>query len=190
MKKEIRISGFGGQGVIKCAYIIGKAACIYDTKFATMTQSFGPEARGSSCSAQLVIEEDRVQYPYLQSTEILVSMSQDAYKKFEPELNSDGLLLVDEDLVKPDPARENIRLYSVPALRFSEELGNKIVVNIVMFGFFVAMTDELLDYDAAVKAIETSVPKATIELNLTAFNRGYEYGKELLANEGGETNSD
>jgi 2-oxoglutarate ferredoxin oxidoreductase subunit gamma len=180
VKREIRISGFGGQGVIKCAYIIGKAASIFDTKFATMTQSFGPEARGSACSAQLVIEDDTVQYPYIQSTEILVSMSQDAYKKFEPELNSDGLLLVDEDLVKPDPPRDKIRMYSVPALRFSEELGNKIVVNIVMFGFFVAMTDNLLGYDAAVKAIETSVPKATLELNMKAFNRGYEYGKDLL----------
>ena len=184
MKKQIRISGFGGQGVIKCAYIIGKAASIFDNKFATMTQSFGPEARGSACSAQLVIEDDHVEYPYLQDMEILVSMSQDAYKKFEPELNENGLALIDEDLVHPDPPRGNIRMYSIPALRIAEELGNKIAVNIVMFGFFVAMTDGLLDYDAAIKAVETSVPQRTIELNQNAFKRGYDYGKELLAKEG------
>lgn len=184
MKREIRISGFGGQGVIKCAYIIGKAASIFDTKFATMTQSFGPEARGSSCSAQLVIDDDHIEYPYLQNNQILVSMSQDAYTKFETELDNDGLILIDESLVHPSPPRGNIRQYAIPAMKFAEEIGNKIVLNIIMFGFFVAMTDELLDYDSAVKAVETSVPSSTIDMNMKAFNKGFEYGKSLLEKEG------
>jgi 2-oxoglutarate ferredoxin oxidoreductase subunit gamma len=184
MRNEIRISGFGGQGVIKCAYIIGMAASIYDTKNATMTQSFGPEARGSACSAQLIIDDEKVEYPYLQDMQILVSMSQDAYKKFEPDLKGSGLVLIDESLVHPDPPRKGIKMYSVPALKFSEEIGNKIVINIVMLGFFVAMTGGIVDYEAAKKAVEASVPSQTIEVNLKAFNRGYDYGKELLAKEG------
>ncbi len=50
---EIRIAGFGGQGVILSAIVIGKAASVFEGGFATMTQSFGPEARGGACSAQL-----------------------------------------------------------------------------------------------------------------------------------------
>lgn len=184
MKKEIRITGFGGQGVIKCAYIIGKAASIFDSKYATMTQSFGPEARGSSCSAQLIIDDDHVEYPYLHKTEILVSMSQDAYTRFETGVVDDGLILIDETLVHPTPPREKIRQYSIPAMKFAEEIGNKIVLNIIMFGFFVAMTDGLLDYDAAVKAVETSVPASTVEMNMSAFNKGFEYGNSLLEKEG------
>jgi len=73
---EIRFSGFGGQGIIRCGLIAGKALSLFDNKQATMTQSFGPEARGSACSSQLVVSDDRVLYPYISAPEILVSMSQ------------------------------------------------------------------------------------------------------------------
>jgi 2-oxoglutarate ferredoxin oxidoreductase subunit gamma len=175
---EIRISGFGGQGVIRMGYIIGKAASIFDNKFATLTQSFGPEARGSSCSAQVVVSEDRVLYPYVTIPHILVAMSQEGYSRFESNLSENGILLIDEDLVKPDPARTKIKMYSIPATRISEEMGNKIIANIVMFGFFAAVTG-LVTEDAARKAVSSSVPKRLVDLNLKAFERGYEYGKEL-----------
>ena len=54
---EIRIAGFGGQGVILSAMVIGKAGCIYEDGFSTMTQSFGPEARGGACSAQVILSD-------------------------------------------------------------------------------------------------------------------------------------
>jgi len=188
VKKEIRISGFGGQGVIKCAFIIGKAASIYDTKFATMTQSFGPEARGSSCSAQVVIDDENILYPYLQNTEILVSMSQDAYRKYSTEIGKDGLILIDEDLVKPETVPVGARIFKIPATRFAEELGEKIVLNIIMFGFFVAMTGNILKFEAAKKAVETSVPASSLDLNMKAFLKGYEYGRELMAKESSAKN--
>lgn len=71
---EIRIAGFGGQGVILSAIVIGKAASIVDGNHATMTQNFGPEARGGACSAQLVLSDQPVLYPYLTKPDILVVM--------------------------------------------------------------------------------------------------------------------
>ena len=62
---EIRFSGFGGQGIIRLGLISGKALALYGNKFATMTQSFGPEARGSACSSQLIVSDDRILYPYI-----------------------------------------------------------------------------------------------------------------------------
>lgn len=176
---EIRISGFGGQGVIRLGLIIGKAASLFDDKFATLTQSFGPEARGSSCSAQVVVSEDQVLYPYVTIPNILVAISQEAYSKFESNLREDGILLIDEDLVKPNPPRANIKMYSIPSTRIAEEMGNKIIANIVMLGFFTAVT-QIVSADSIRKAIPGSVPSRFVDLNLRAFEKGYEYGKELL----------
>jgi len=178
-KTEIRVTGFGGQGVILCGYLIGKSASIHDSKEATLNQSFGPEARGSACSAQVIVSDDKILYPYLTRPDILISMSQEAYTKFEPELKDDGLLLVDEDLVKDAKARDKIKMYKVPATRIAEELGRKIVLNIVMLGFFTAIS-KLINHDAVRKTVETSVPKGTEELNLRAFDRGYEQGIQQL----------
>ena len=179
---EIRFSGFGGQGIIRCGLIAGKALSLFDNKQATMTQSFGPEARGSACSSQLVVSDDRVLYPYISAPEILVSMSQEAYEKYEPELREDGILLIDKDLVKPKPPRGKIKSYSVPSTRFAEELGNRIIANLVMLGFFTAIT-RIVSPEAMKKALPGLVPGRFLELNKKAFDKGYEYGKKILAEE-------
>jgi 2-oxoglutarate ferredoxin oxidoreductase subunit gamma len=179
---EIRFSGFGGQGIIRCGLIAGKALSLFDNKQATMTQSFGPEARGSACSSQLVVSDDRVLYPYISTPEILISMSQEAYDKYEPELREDGLLLIDKDLVKATPPRGKIKSYSVPSTRFAEELGNRIIANLVMLGFFTAIT-RIVSPEAMKKALPGLVPGRFLELNKKAFDKGYEYGNKILTEE-------
>lgn len=169
-------AGYGGQGIIRSGIIVGKAAAIYDNKFATMNQSFGPEARGGACSSQLVLSESKVLYPYVTVADVLVAMSQAGYEKFEPELSEEGLLLIDEDLVKPRPPRGKIKVFSIPATRFAEELGNRITANVVMLGFFTAVT-KLVSKEGMEKAVADSVPKRFVKLNLEAFNRGYHYKK-------------
>ena len=136
---EIRIAGFGGQGVILAATVIGKAASIYQGAFATMTQNFGPEARGGSCSAQVILSEEPILYPYVTQPDILVVMSQEAYGKFAPELKDGGILIVEQDLVRVPTFLITARVYSVPATRLAEELGKRMVLNIVMVGFFAAV---------------------------------------------------
>lgn len=179
---EIRFSGFGGQGIIRCGLIAGKALSLFDNKQATMTQSFGPEARGSACSSQIVVSDDRVLYPYISVPEILVSMSQEAYEKYEPELRDDGILLIDKDLVKSKPPREKIKTYSIPSTRFAEELGNRIIANLVMLGFFTAIT-RIVSPEAMKKALPGLVPGRFLELNKKAFDKGYEYGKKIMIEE-------
>jgi len=179
---EIRFSGYGGQGIIRCGLITGKAVSLFDNKFGTMTQSFGPEARGSACSSQVVISDDRVLYPYITRPEILVSMSQDAYEKYEPDLREDGLLIYDTDLVKLKPARRRIKTYGVPSTRFAEEMGNRVFANLVMLGFFTAIT-KLVTSEAMKKALPGLVPKRFLELNIRAFEKGYNHGAELLSKE-------
>lgn len=177
---EIRFAGYGGQGIIRSGIIAGRAASIYDNKSATMSQSFGPEARGGACSSQLVVSDDKVLYPYVTRSDILVAMSQQGYDKFEEELKDDGILLVDQDLVKLKPTRGKIKVFPVPATRFAEELGKRIVANVVMLGFFTAIS-KVVSYEAMKKAVPESVPEKAKELNLQAFEKGYNYGQEQLA---------
>jgi len=172
---ELRISGFGGQGVIRCGYIIGKTAALYDHKHATLTQSFGPEARGSACSAQVLIDDKPIRYPYVSVPDTVVAMSQEAYDKFGGDITDGGTLLNDEDLVKPGDVTGGPKLYAVPATRLAEQIGNRIVANIVMLGFFTAVTG-LISSEAAREALPSSVPERFVDLNIKAFERGYEYG--------------
>lgn len=172
---EVRIAGFGGQGVILSAMIIGKAASIFQGGHATMTQSFGPESRGGACSAQLVLSDEPVLYPYVTRADVLVAMSQESYTRFTPELRDGGVLLVEQDLVRVSDVERGIRVHGVPATRLAEELGRRMVLNVVMVGFFASATG-LVAPDALRRAVEDSVPPATRELNLRAFEKGYEYG--------------
>lgn len=177
---EIRIAGFGGQGVILSAIVLGKAASIFQGEYATMTQNFGPEARGGACSAQLMLSDQPVLYPYVTQPDVMVVMSQEAYAKFAPELKEGGTLIIERDLVRVSDLPKQTQIYSIPATRLAEELGKRMVLNIVMVGFFAAVT-QLLEADAVRKAVADSVPASFRELNLRAFDKGYEYGKAALA---------
>jgi len=182
-KTEIRISGYGGQGVILAAYILGKAVAVVEGRQATLNQAFGPEARGSACSAQVVLNDTRVLYPYVTRPHIMIAMSRDGYQKHKDNFAADGTLVYDEDLVQPDPGQIGVKTFGVPATRIAEKLGRKIVSNIVMLGFFGAVTG-ILAQDALRKAVESSVPEGTQELNLKAFDAGWERGEKRADTQG------
>jgi 2-oxoglutarate ferredoxin oxidoreductase subunit gamma len=107
-------------------------------------------------------------------------MSQEAYNRFAGELKPGGLLIIEEDLVRVSNLNQGRKVYSIPATRFAEELGKRMVLNSVMVGFFTAVT-KLLGADAVRKAVSDSVPAAFRELNLKAFDKGFEYGNATPA---------
>ena len=180
---EIQIGGFGGQGVILAGMAIGRGLALHEGYHVSLTQSFGPEARGSACSVQLIVSPEPVLYPYLSSPHILVTLSQEAYRRFAPHLRPGGTLIIEEDLVHPEeivrepcPVGETrVQLYRVPAMRLAEELGRRIVLNTVLVGFFTAVTG-LLSPEAARRALGETVPPGTAALNLAAFDKGYACG--------------
>ena len=181
---EIQIAGFGGQGIVLAGMTIGRGLVVSEDSHVSLTQSFGPEARGSACSVQLIVSRDPVLYPYLTKADILVTMSQDAYRRFSPNLKEGGTLIFEEDLVRPAMPDEELerryRVFRVPATRLAEELGRKMVMNIVLVGFFVAVTG-LIRPESARRAITDSVPPGTESLNLAAFEKGLAYGLAQVA---------
>jgi len=177
MNRQIVITGFGGQGVVLAGRIVGKAAAIGDGLESTLVQSYGPESRGGACSAQVTIADSKIHYPYIQHPDILVAMSQAGYEKYIDALSDGGTLIVDQDLVKPEAGQKEC--FSVPSTRFAEEMGLKMMANIIMVGFFTAVT-EAVSLDAARQTVRESVPKGTEEKNLKAFEKGWEYGRSTL----------
>jgi len=178
-RTEIRITGFGGQGVVLSGHIIGHACAVNADKHATMIQSFGPEARGSACSTTVAVSETEVLYPYIGRPDIFVVMSAEGYEKYRDELADDGMLIYEKDLVKVVP-KKGQPSYGVSSTRIAEELGRAIVQNIVMLGFFAAAS-KIVPREAIRDAVTDSVPKGTEELNLRAFDAGWaafenEYG--------------
>jgi 2-oxoglutarate ferredoxin oxidoreductase subunit gamma len=176
---EIRVAGFGGQGVILAAMVIGKAHSVFEGAFATLTQSFGPEARGGACSAQVITSDNPVLYPYVTRPDILVVMSQEAFTKFLPDLKQGGTLVAEADMVQLANVKPGTKVFTCPATRIAEELGKRMVLNIVMVGFFAAVT-EVCQPESLRKAVADSVPPAFKELNLKAFDKGFEYGSRKL----------
>jgi 2-oxoglutarate ferredoxin oxidoreductase subunit gamma len=172
---EIRIAGLGGQGVILAGMVIGKAAAIHDGRSVTLTQSFGPEARGSACSVQLIVSDEPILYPYIHRPDLLVVMSQEACTRFCSELRPGGVLLYEQDLVKVETLNPGVQTFGIPATRLAEELGRKLVLNMVMVGFVTAMTG-IAKAEAVRKAVQDSVPKGSESLNVAAFEKGLNYG--------------
>jgi len=172
-RTEIRITGFGGQGVVLSGYIIGRACAVNSDQHATMIQSFGPEARGSACSATVVSSDVEVLYPYIHRPDIFVVMSSEGYEKYADELKDDGTLIYEKDLVKPQ-LKEGQPSFGCPSTRIAETLGRAIVQNIVMLGFFAAVT-KLVPREAMRNAVKESVPPGTEDLNLRAFDAGWDH---------------
>ncbi len=177
-KIDVVVTGFGGQGIVLTGRILGKAAALGDHKESTLVQSYGPESRGGACSAQVVISDNTIHYPYIKFPDILVCMSQSGYEKYIGQLKEGGELLIDQDLVRPGKEAGEI-WYSIPATRMAEELGRKMMANIIMLGFFTAIT-KAVSLDSARNAVVGSVPKGTEEMNLKAFTKGCDYGLATL----------
>ncbi len=174
---EIIVTGFGGQGIILAGRILGMSASLGDHKESTLVQAYGPESRGGACNAQVIISDRSIHYPYVNRPQILVAMSQAGYDKFVSTLMPDSILLVDQDLVNPvDPPCDH---FAISATRMAENLGNKMMANIIMLGFCTAIT-RAVSTEAAQATIAQSVPKGTEERNIEAYNKGFDYGVSTL----------
>ena len=172
---ELRFSGFGGHGIILSGYIVGRAATVHAGRYAVMAQSYGPESRGGACMTELVVADSEIAYPRVVVPDLSVVMSQPAYVKYGMGRPESCLLIVDGDLVTPDAEAERGRLVlAAPATRLAEELGRRIMANIVMLGFVCGAT-RLLPYEVMRDAVAASVPGGSEEANLMAFETGHDH---------------
>jgi 2-oxoglutarate ferredoxin oxidoreductase subunit gamma len=173
---EIRLAGEGGQGMILAGIILAEAAAIYDGKQATQTQSYGPEARGGASRSEVVISDEEIDHPEVLSADVVVALSQEAYKKFADTVRDGGLLIVDEDRVVTSTGFEGVR---IPVARIARETtGKAITANTVALGVLVGLTN-LVSRSAIEKAVTARAPKGTEEMNRKALEAGFAAAEQI-----------
>jgi len=179
-KTEIRIAGFGGQGVVLAGVLLGNAAVLYDDRHAVQTQTYGAAARGGAARSDVIIGESEIVYPQVTAPDIMIALSLEAMEKYLGELRKCAILIIDEDLVTA-PEGTSFDIHQVPATKIAvNEFGRGIVANMIMLGFLVALTG-VVSIEAMQKAIRDSVPKGTEELNLSAFEKGIELVGQIIS---------
>ena len=181
MRKEIRLAGFGGQGVILSGLILAVAAGIHENKEVAQTQSYGPEYRGGACRAEVVISDEEIDYIKPMDPDVLVAMSQPALDRYLGDMDSKrAAILIDSSLVSKVPDGV-VHLYPIPVTDIAElKLGKRVVANMVMLGALSAITG-IVTQEGLEAAIRSTVPGKTIDLNLKALEEGYQEGLKLAA---------
>jgi len=170
-RTEILVGGVGGQGVVLSGILLGTAATLFEGKKAVQTQSYSSELRGGSTRAEVIISEEPVTDPQVRKPDILIALAEDALSKYSHRIKPKGLLVIDSDLVKGAKPGD-YEILAIPATSIADkEMGNIVVANLIVLGALLKKTN-LLSVEAMEKAIEVSVPKKAITLNLNAFRRG------------------
>jgi len=174
---SMRFCGFGGQGIVLSAVVLGTAAVTKGGLHGVQTQSYGSEARGGQCQSELILWDRPINSPDVPAKDILVAMSQSALDKFLPSLKEDGVLIIDPGMVTDTHGTRN-RVLEVPATAIAQSLGNRIVANMVVLGFVQAVTG-LISKEDLLEVVKDSVPSRFLELNYKAVDAGIELAKGI-----------
>jgi 2-oxoglutarate ferredoxin oxidoreductase subunit gamma len=176
MRTEFRLSGSGGQGLLLAGIVLAEAA-ILDDKNAVQTQSYGPEARGGSSKAEVVISEADIDYPKATDPDYLLALTADAYKTYGS-VQGKGVIIVDSSITLD--AAIKAKTIPVPILETTKKIGKSIVTNIVALGVIAGLSG-IVKRETLEKAVLARVPKGTEELNVSALKAGFELASQIKA---------
>ena len=169
--KRIIFSGSGGQGVITAAIILAEASVIYEDLNAVQTQSYGPEARGGSTRADVIISDEPIYYPKVDHPNLVICLTQEAYNRFSRFIRPGGLLLTDSHYVRQDPrvdARQvELGMYEAVV----NEIGKPVVFNICVLGALIGLTG-LIRAESILRVLETKIQADFVEINRRALQTG------------------
>ena len=172
-RTELTIAGVGGQGSILAGTILGSAAVTYDGKYAVQTQAYSSELRGGYAATWVVVSDEPVVFPRVTRPDVLIAQAQDSINRFGHSLKPDGILIVDSDMI-PAPPDNTRHVFKIPATSIARNrLKAPVTANIIMLGALCRLTG-LVSREALEKAIRDTVPKQKGQLNLDAFNLGFE----------------
>jgi 2-oxoglutarate ferredoxin oxidoreductase subunit gamma len=177
MRIDLRMSGVGGQGIVTIGYVIGKAAALYDKKDVIMTEAYGPEITGGWSKADVIISDNEIDYPLVESPDVLIVMSQEGFEQNGPLVKKGGLIIYEKEFIDIGKITSK-KCIAIPAIQNADELGKRVVANVVMMGAFQEIT-KIITKSALEKSLKKQIPKGTEELNMTALTKGYQLGKTV-----------
>lgn len=176
MRLNVRFAGAGGQGVILSSVLLAKAYGLGENLNITQTQSYGPEARGGACKAEVVISDEDIDYMKVDDVDVFIAYNQKGYDKYCADLEDRDMVLINSTLVETSKPG----YFEVPGTAIAEEMGKPQVVNMVMLGALTKLLPKL-HYDKVMNAIEEDFPASLAVSNMEAFDRGYKYMEQQLA---------
>ncbi len=182
MKKNIRFSGAGGQGVILASVLLARAYGLGEGLNISQTQSYGPEARGGACKAELVVSDIDIDYMKVNKADVFVAFNQAGFEKYISDVKEGGAILINSTLIDS----VNKDYYSVPATEIAEKLGNRKSVNIVMLGALTRLLDDVSKI-SVLNELKENFGNDLIDVNEEAFALGYEYMDEQISGPPKET---
>ncbi len=180
-RREVRLAGSGGQGLVLAGIILAEAAGLYDRLYVVQAQVYGPESRGGSSFSDVIIGHEEIDYPRATKPDSLLAMGQEAYDRFHHLLKRQGVLVYDEDLVKVQPyANQEALVVGLPLSRVArEEFGKPLAATVIGLVAITVIT-QVVSFNSLTKAVEKRAPKGTKEMNLAAVRRGHELVSSLL----------
>jgi 2-oxoglutarate ferredoxin oxidoreductase subunit gamma len=176
MQNDVVMAGFGGQGILLIGKMLAYAG-MHEGKEVSWLPSYGPEMRGGTCNCTVVISDRPVGSPVIRSPRAVLAMNLPSLDKFEPDVRSGGLLLINSSLIERDAARDDVTVVKVPANEIANELGNPRAANMVALGAYLGATGAVSIEEVEEVIRETfSAKPQLVELNLQALRRGVELG--------------
>lgn len=175
MRINVRFAGAGGQGVILSSVLLAKAYGLGENYNISQTQSYGPEARGGACKAEVVISDEDIDYMKVDQADVFIAYNQVGYNKYAKSVAKNAMVLVNSTLVETD----NPAYFRIPATDIAEEMGKPFVVNMVMLGALTKLLPKL-HYPKVEDEIRENFPASIAGMNLEAYDKGYKYMAEEL----------
>ena len=177
MKKEVILSGFGGQGVMSIGKNLVEAAVEEDLE-ASWVPSYGPEMRGGTANCTVIISDGRIGAPLVERPSEVIAMNRAALAKFEGSAAPGGTVFVNSSIVPDKVRRDDVKAVYVPCDEIAAELGNGKVANMVMLGAYVAATGVLKPetIEHMIQEMFTGAKAKLVPLNLEALHRGMACG--------------
>ena len=178
MRINVRFAGAGGQGVILASVLLAEGYGLGENYNISQTQSYGPEARGGACKAEVVISDENIDYMKVDTADVFIALNQVGYDKYKNTVKSNAIVLVNSTLVETD----NPNHYKIDATEIAEEMGKPFVVNMVMLGALTKLLPKL-HYDTIKEEIRKKFAASIAGMNLEAFDKGYEEMEQQLKEE-------
>ncbi|MDA3793419.1 MAG: 2-oxoacid:acceptor oxidoreductase family protein [Elusimicrobia bacterium] len=179
LKETVLISGFGGQGVMLAGRLICRAGMDED-KFVTFFPSYGAEMRGGTANCQVIISDEPIGSPVVDTPDFLICFNKPSFIKFSENTADDSSIIINSDLYQPENSG-NYDLYKVPANNIAEECGNLLAMNSAMAGAFASLSNMItLDtLKGALPVILTKRKEKYWSLNIKAAEKGFDYISSL-----------
>ena len=179
MTEEIIIAGFGGQGVLSMGKILAYSGIMQEQEVSWMP-SYGPEMRGGTANVTVILSDDRISSPVLQSYDTAILLNQQSVDKFESMVKPGGLMIYDPNGITRHPERNDIRIFQVEATEEAVRMKSPITFNMVVLGAYIKV-NPVVDFDNVIKALRNSLPERhhhLLPVNEKAILQGMEIVKE------------